>query len=104
LGALLRGLVAMRVKPYYLHHGDLARGTAHFRTSIAEGQSIARALRADLSGLCQPGYVLDLPGGHGKVPVGPSYVTDLGAGRWRVEDHDGIGHAYLPEGEGDAKN
>jgi len=104
LGALLRGLVAMRVKPYYLHHGDLARGTAQFRTSIAAGQQIARALRSDLSGLCQPAYVLDLPGGHGKVPVGPSYLGDLGGGRWRVEDQCGIGHAYPPEGGGEAKN
>src|SRR5260221_7679565 len=69
LTALLRGLVAMRVKPYYLHHGDLARGTAHFRTSIAAGQRITRALRYAVSGLCQPTYVLDLPGGHGNVPI-----------------------------------
>src|SRR5437773_12504514 len=94
----------MRVKPYYLHHGDLARGTAHFRTSIAEGQLIARALRADLSGLCQPAYVLDLPGGHGKVPIGPSYLGDLGEGRWRVEDQRGICLAYPPAGDGDGKS
>jgi lysine 2,3-aminomutase len=97
LTELLRGLVAMRVKPYYLHHGDLARGTAHFRTSIASGQRITRALRFAVSGLCQPAYVLDLPGGHGKVPIGPSYLGDLGAGRWQVEDHDGVRHAYPPQ-------
>ncbi len=70
LEALFRGLVAMRVKPYYLHHADLARGTAHFRTGIAAGQRLVRALRGRVSGLCQPTYVLDIPGGYGKVPIG----------------------------------
>ena len=54
LEALYRGLVAMRVKPYYLHHADLARGTAHFRTGIAAGQLLVRSLRGSISGLCQP--------------------------------------------------
>jgi lysine 2,3-aminomutase len=72
--ALMRAFVEARVKPYYLHHGDLAPGTAHFRTSIAEGQALMRALRARLSGLAIPTYVLDIPGGYGKVPVGPTYV------------------------------
>src|SRR6185295_4379545 len=71
---LMRAFAANRIKPYYLHHGDLAPGTAHFRTSIAEGQAIMRALRGRLSGIAQPTYVVDLPGGHGKVPVGPSYL------------------------------
>ncbi|HEY1260460.1 MAG TPA: lysine-2,3-aminomutase-like protein, partial [Stellaceae bacterium] len=71
LEALFRALVAMRVKPYYLHHADLARGTAHFRTGIAAGQDLVRALRGRVSGLCQPTYVLDIPGGWGKVPIGP---------------------------------
>ena len=71
LGALLRGLVEARVKPYYLHHADLAPGTARFRTRIDEGQAIMRALRGRHSGLCQPTYVLDLPGGHGKVAHRP---------------------------------
>jgi lysine 2,3-aminomutase len=97
LEALLRGLVAMRVKPYYLHHGDLARGTAHFRTTIEEGQALVRRLRGRVSGLCQPTYVLDIPGGHGKVPVGPSYLRPGGpAGAWRVADPDGHEHAYPP--------
>jgi len=103
LTALLRGLVAMRVKPYYLHHGDLARGTAHFRSSIAAGQRITRALRYAVSGLCQPTYVLDLPGGHGKVPIGPSSLSDLGDGRWQVEDHDGVRHEYPPRDDAEAR-
>ena len=91
LGALMRALVECRVKPYYLHHGDLAPGTAHFRTSLAEGQALMRTLRGRYSGLCQPTYVLDIPGGHGKSPVGPSYV-----GGDRVEDWQGGRHAYPP--------
>ncbi len=71
LEALFRGLVAMRVKPYYLHHPDLAPGTGHFRLGIDEGQRLVGALRGRVSGLCQPTYVLDIPGGWGKVPIGP---------------------------------
>ena len=63
LGALMRSLVECRIKPYYLHHADLAPGTAHLRTTIAEGQALMRALRGRYSGLCQPAYVLDIPGG-----------------------------------------
>ncbi|WP_295557243.1 lysine-2,3-aminomutase-like protein [uncultured Hyphomicrobium sp.] len=74
LEALMRALVECRVKPYYLHHGDLAPGTAHFRTTLAEGQTLMAALRQRLSGLAMPTYVLDIPGGHGKVPVGPAYL------------------------------
>ena len=62
LGALMRALVECRIKPYYLHHGDLAPGTSHLRTSIEHGQELMRALRGRLSGLCQPTYVLDIPG------------------------------------------
>ncbi len=75
LGALMRALVECRIKPYYLHHGDLAPGTAHLRTGIAEGQALMRALRGRYSGLCQPSYVLDIPGGYGKSPIGPSYLS-----------------------------
>jgi lysine 2,3-aminomutase len=74
LEALMRAFVEARVKPYYLHHGDLAPGTAHFRTTLAEGQALMHALRQRVSGLAMPTYVLDIPGGHGKVPVGPAYL------------------------------
>ena len=97
LEALLRGLVAMRVKPYYLHHPDLARGTAHFRTGIAAGQRLVRALRGPVSGLCQPTYVLDIPGGHGKVPIAPCAVAPGAAGGWIVEDCAGGWHDYPPD-------
>jgi lysine 2,3-aminomutase len=94
LGALMRGLVECRVKPYYLHHGDLAPGTSHFRTTIAQGQALMRALHGRLSGLCQPSYVLDIPGGHGKSPIGPTYLEDAGEGRVAVEDFRGNRHDY----------
>jgi lysine 2,3-aminomutase len=94
LEQLFRGLVAMRIKPYYLHHGDLAKGTRHFRTSIAEGQQLMRELRGSISGLCQPTYVLDIPGGHGKVPVGPEYLRRREDGGYSVEDYLGKSHIY----------
>jgi lysine 2,3-aminomutase len=94
---LFRGLVAARVKPYYLHHPDLARGTGHFRVELREGQALMRALRGRVSGLCQPGYVLDLPGGFGKVPVGPCYAVPAQEGEgWIVEDFEGGRHRYPP--------
>ncbi len=94
LEALMRGFVEMRVKPYYLHHGDLAPGTAHFRTSIAEGQVLMRALRARLSGLAMPTYVLDIPGAHGKVPVGPDYLHASDDGTYAIEDRATRTHLY----------
>jgi len=96
LGDLMRALVECRIKPYYLHHGDLAPGTAHLRSSIGEGQALMRALRGDYSGLCQPTYVLDIPGGHGKSPIGPNYLEALGEARYLVEDFRGGRHGYPP--------
>ena len=69
LAALMRGFVENRIKPYYLHHPDLAPGTSHFRTGIEEGLGLMRELRARLSGLAMPTYMLDIPGGFGKVPL-----------------------------------
>jgi len=96
LGALMRALVESRIKPYYLHHADLAPGTAHLRTSIERGQDLMRQLRGRLSGLCQPEYVLDIPGGHGKSPIGPNYLSRDAAGRISVEDYNGARHCYPP--------
>ena len=88
LEALFRALVRHRVRPYYLHHPDPAPGTAHFRLSIEEGQALVRALRGRISGLCQPTYVIDIPGGYGKVPVGPSFRDEDGALQdWRGSVH-----------------
>jgi lysine 2,3-aminomutase len=95
LEALLRALVEVQVKPYYLHHPDLAPGTSHFRLSIEQGQRIVRKLRGRLSGLAQPTYVLDIPGGHGKVPVGPVYLEEGGR---RIADPGGTLHDYPERG------
>jgi lysine 2,3-aminomutase len=108
LEALMRAFVESRVKPYYLHHGDLAPGTAHLRTTLAHGQELMRQLRGRVSGLCQPDYVLDIPGGAGKSPVGPGYLVRqdsslsprevAGEMRYRVTDYCGDVHLYPPEG------
>ena len=95
LANLMRAFVEARVKPYYLHHMDLAPGTSHLRTTIAEGQALMRALRGRLSGLAQPTYVLDIPGGHGKVPVGPGYLSQENAA---VDDPGGTSHDYPERG------
>ncbi len=94
LEALFRALLAARIKPYDLHHPDLAPGTAHFRLTLDEGRELVRALRGRLSGLAQPVYVLDLPGGHGKVPVGPVYAHETDG--WLIEDPAGVAHRYPP--------
>jgi lysine 2,3-aminomutase len=112
LAALMRAFVECRVKPYYLHHGDLAPGTAHFRTRIRDGQALVRGLRGRLSGLCQPAYVLDIPGGHGKVPIGPGHVhlavhqgaASGQADTYLVEDFNGGTHLYCDRAGGAGKD
>jgi lysine 2,3-aminomutase len=108
LSDLMRAFVECRIKPYYLHHGDLAPGTAHLRTTLAEGQDLMRQLRGRVSGLCQPDYVIDIPGGAGKSPVGPNYVVPMQntapdardadqETRYRIVDYCGDVHLYPPE-------
>src|SRR5215831_19303092 len=95
---LLKGVnddVEARLKPYYLHHLDAAPGTSHFRTSIAEGRRLMRSLRGRISGIAQPTYVLDIPGGHGKVQIGPDYLADNGR---TVADPGGALHDYPERG------
>jgi lysine 2,3-aminomutase len=98
LAALMRAFVESRIKPYYLHHGDLAPGTAHLRTTIAEGRALMRGLHGRVSGLCQPNYVLDIPGGHGKAPIGSDYLAEVdeqGAERcYEITDYRGARHGY----------
>jgi lysine 2,3-aminomutase len=106
LEALMRAFVECRIKPYYLHHGDLAPGTAHLRTTLEHGQELMRSLRGRVSGLCQPEYVLDIPGGHGKAPVGPGYLSQANSlssegepqqeTRYRILDYCGDVHLYPP--------
>ena len=94
LSALMYAFVENRIKPYYLHHPDLARGTSHFRIGIDEGLALVRQLRANLSGLAQPTYVLDIPGGFGKVPLDSTNVEKI-AGGHRIRDFTGAWHNYI---------
>jgi lysine 2,3-aminomutase len=75
---LFRGLLRLRVRPYYLHQMDLVRGAEHFRTSVKTGLEIMQKLRGPVSGLANPYYVIDLPGGKGKVPMLPDNVSREG--------------------------
>jgi lysine 2,3-aminomutase len=94
LEALFRAMLRARVKPYYLHQLDPAPGTARFHVPIAEGQALLAALRGRISGMALPTYVLDIPGGHGKVPIGPGYLPGDGT----VRDPWGDAHPLAPTG------
>ena len=91
--ALLRVMVQNRITPLYLHHPDLAPGTAHFRMSLSQGQALYAALRGQLSGHAIPTYVLDIPGGFGKVPVNADTVRASQSGT-EIRDSKGVWHAY----------
>ncbi len=95
LTALFYRLAAARIKPYYLHHPDRARGTGHFRVSIKKGQQLMAELRKNISGLCLPTYVLEIPGGYGKIPIGPDYVTTHRDNtHYLLKDYAGKQHVY----------
>ena len=89
LEALFRAMLRHRIKPYYLHQLDPAPGTARFAVPIEEGQALLRELRGRVTGLAWPTYVLDIAGGHGKVPIGPGYLDGMGG----VRDPAGGPHA-----------
>ncbi len=95
LAALMRAFVETRVKPYYLHHPDLAPGTGHFRLTIEEGRALVAGMRGRISGLCQPTYILDIPGGHGKAVISPDALRQEG-GCYTVSDFQGGEHRYPP--------
>jgi lysine 2,3-aminomutase len=95
LAALMRSFAENRVKPYYLHHPDLAPGTGHFRIGIEDGLALMRDLRARVSGLAMPTYTLDIPGGFGKVPLESHNVERTATGH-RIRDGRGVWHAYPP--------
>lgn len=94
LADLMRAFIEMRIKPYYLHHPDMAPGTSHFRPTIAEGQAIMRELRNRISGLCIPQYILDLPDGHGKVEAGSSALHEIEPNRYIIVDRHGDERLY----------
>lgn len=95
LEELSRACIRHRIKPYYLHHLDHAPGTEHFRVCVKTGQALMKELMRSLSGIAVPSYVLDLPGGHAKIPLGHCKIEDKGQGHYRIEDPDGHLHDYI---------
>ncbi len=94
LETLFRRMVRLGIKPYYLHHLDRAPGTGHFRLKLADGLALLRALRGRVSGLCLPHYMLDLPGGAGKVAIAPDDARQEDDGSWVLRDFRGNTHRY----------
>jgi lysine 2,3-aminomutase len=88
LEALFRAMVAHRMKPYYLHQLDPAPGTSRFMVQVETGRALLESLRGRVTGLAWPTYVLDIPGGYGKVPIGPDYRQADGS----VRDITGVRH------------
>ncbi len=100
LAELMRKLVRLKLKPYYLHHPDRAQGTAQFRISIETGKKLVKALRGHISGLCQPNYVIDIPEGRGKVLVDSAYQgTDENT--WILENFEGHRYKYSDQVHGE---
>ena len=93
LSDLMLAFIETRIKPYYLHHADLAPGTSHFRTSVERGQDLVRQLRDRISGLAQPTYVIDIPGGVSKALASPADV-ETEDGRTRLRGRDREWRAY----------
>jgi lysine 2,3-aminomutase len=93
-------LLRCRVKPYYIYQCDLIAGSAHLRTSVREGLAIMDQLRGHTSGYAVPQYVIDAPGGGGKVPVNPDYVLSHNADRVVIRNYEGKVFEYpeAPDG------
>src|SRR3990172_4761576 len=91
---LVHKLVMMRVRPYYLYQCDLVEGAGHFRTSVAKGVEIIEGLRGHTSGYAVPTYVIDAPGGGGKIPVSPNYVLSQAPGKIVLRNYEGFITTY----------
>lgn len=87
--ALSHALLAMRIRPYRLYQCDLSEGTSHFRTSLRRGIEILDAMRGRTSGLSMPELIVDLPDGHGKVPIHPGHVVERAADHWVLRSYQG---------------
>ena len=98
--ALMQKLLMCRVKPYYLYQCDLIAGSAHLRASVAKGLEIMEKLRGHTTGYAVPQYVIDAPGGGGKVPINPEYVLCRNAGRVLIRNFEGKIFEYPENGEG----
>ena len=100
LAELFHRLLSFRVRPYYLMQMDLATSTAHFRTPISTGLRILRKLRNRISGPAMPHFVVDLPGGRGKIPLLPNMIREIGSGRMILQNYLGeLCHYPLLDGE-----
>lgn len=91
---LVQELVKIRVRPYYIYQCDLSKGLEHFRTPVAKGIEIMEALRGHTSGYAVPTYVVDAPGGGGKIPVSPTYLISQSAGKVFLRNYEGVISAY----------
>ncbi|MDD5155006.1 MAG: KamA family radical SAM protein [Candidatus Omnitrophica bacterium] len=92
---LMHELLQIRVRPYYIYQCDPVRGTQHFRTPVAAGINIMEKLRGYTSGYAVPTYVIDGPGGGGKIPVGPNYILSQAKGKYVLRNYKGKIYAYL---------
>ncbi len=92
--SLLHGLLKMRVRPYYLYQCDLTAGIEHFRTSVGKGIEIIESLRGHTSGLAVPTFVIDAPGGGGKIPVGPQYLISRSSTQTILRNYEGVSCVY----------
>lgn len=90
----MQKLLAIRVRPYYLFQADRAKGTSHFWTPLEKGVEIMAALQGYISGLCVPRYMIDLPGGGGKIPITPEYVLGKEKGNLRLKNYLGEEYVY----------
>lgn len=91
---LAHDLVRLRVRPYYLYQCDLVEGAGHFRTSVAKGIEIIEGLRGHTSGYAVPQFIVDAPGGGGKIPVQPNYVISQGSGKVILRNYEGFITTY----------
>ncbi|GAP20551.1 lysine 2,3-aminomutase [Leptolinea tardivitalis] len=91
---LVQDLVRIRVRPYYLYQCDLVEGAGHFRTPVAKGFEILEALRGHTSGFAVPTYVVDAPGGGGKIPVGPNYMVSMSDHKIVLRNYEGYITTY----------
>ena len=98
---LVHELVKIRVRPYYLYQCDLVEGSGHFRTSVIKGIEIMEGLRGHTSGYAVPTYVIDAPGGGGKIPVQPNYVLSQGPGKVVLRNFEGFVTTYSEPGDYD---
>jgi len=94
---LMHELIKIRVRPYYIYQCDPVKGTGHFRTPVAVGMNIIEKLRGFTSGYAVPTYVIDAPGGGGKIPIGPNYILSQAKGRYTLRNYKGKIYTYLEE-------